>query len=301
MLVSQLLRIADLTLPRPLTLESCCRAALGQDPVLTAACTHGESLAQCTAELIETIRNRGLVTRDGLEDLEQRETLEMDWSDKAFTAEDISALPGTPGVYGFTDKQGQYIYIGKAKSLKRRLMGYFRNTEESPEKLTALRRDAHDLTVHKCGSELESLILEYRLIRKHNPLLNTKVEVNERKGSFRPIDDCIVLMPHAEGGRIMSFWFRREQKIVLKPLTIDHMPAQRPLSDEIRSFFFSDKLEPSPTDFPEQEIVFRWLKRHYDALPVVPVHRLGSAEETAENLRCLAEERFPVSNPSSPS
>ena len=49
-------------------------------------------------------------------------------------------------------------------------------------------------------------------------------------------------------------------------------------------FFFGAKLPAESTDFPEQEIAVRWLKRHGDMLTMIQVHRLSNGNDVAANL-----------------
>ncbi len=174
-------------------------------------------------------------------------------------------------------------------------MGYFRNTDESPGKLLQLRREAYDLTVHNCGSELESLIFEHRLIKKYKPVFNTKVDICERKGTYTSLQDCIIILAHAEKNKCMSIWFRKNQKILMKPLSTDFRESENILG-QLDAFFFQEKLSVSSTDFPEQEIVFRWIKRHRDSFPVIPVYRMKSSEEIYDSIkRCLKDFNTTVS------
>jgi hypothetical protein len=289
MLASQLFRLAELPMPRPIDLESCYRTVFERTPVTTSALSHGECFAELAASLLHRLVKAGVTNRRELEEREYARTLDMSWSNKAFRPDDITSQPPLPGVYGFKDRQGAFLYIGKARNLRRRLLSYFRDTEESPAKLHALRREAYALTIHRCGSELESLVLEHRLIRKHAPRLNKQTAVDERKGTYTPIEDCIVLMPHAEDDTLMSFWFRKGQKVLLRALRAD-MSEFDGLGPELESFFFSPRTPVSPADFPEQEIAFRWLKRHIEQLPTVPVHRMGGIEEVLCGLRSAVGE-----------
>ncbi len=283
-LASQLLKIAGIQLPRPFSLESCYGAVYEQHPVLGPAIRHGECFAECAWEALRRLVDQGVATRGSLDELQARRTLLDEWSGKAFSLEDIIGAPTSPGVYGFKNTAGEYIYIGKAKNLRRRLVSYFRATDEPSAKLVRLREQAHELTIHTCGSELESLIQEYRLIRKHTPALNIQTEVNERKGRFDPIADCVVLLPHAQAGKGMSVWLRRDQRALLKPFNADFSGSER-LQEELSSFFFVDHLPPKSSDFAELEIVFRWVRQHENDLVTVPVHRLGSAQEVLEWMR----------------
>ena len=283
-LMSHLFSVAHIPLPKPVTLSGCYSALFERDPVLTSARSHGEALACCLVELIERLANNGIATLADLEAALCAAAESFDFSQKGFSYNDLINLPRKPGVYAFTTKTGAFLYIGKASNLRRRITGYFRQTDESPEKLQRIRAEAHFLTTHTCGSELESLIYEYRLIRKHAPVLNSKTDINERKGGFAPINDSIILLPHADEGRGMSFWFRRNQKIQLKPFDVDFRQPDSTAKD-LERFFFSDKLPAQSTDFPEQEIAMRWIKSHSDDLVIVPVSHMQNAREVYAAMR----------------
>ncbi len=277
-LMSQLYRLAGIAAPKPFSIESCYRTLFEREMPSSGARGFGESLAQCAAEILERCVISGKATFDDFEADEDRASSAFDFSSKAFSHGDLASLPQRPGVYAFQNKEGAYLYIGKTTNLRRRVMGYFRESDESPEKIDRLRSEAHSLITHPCGSELESLIYEYRLIKKHGPILNRQVDIGERKGEFRPIDDCIVLLPHADENKGMSFWFRRNQKILLKPF--DAQFASSPtMVNELETFFYSSRLPAAATDFPEQEIAFRWLKIHGEDCTIVPVSRLKNAAE----------------------
>ena len=283
-LISTMFACAKRPVPRPLTLDACHEALFGAPPQLSYAYKHGECFARCVQELIRLLIEQGAGDIADLEAVEETELAGIDFSGKEFSYDDIIAAPAAPGVYGFKNAAGAHLYIGKAGNLRRRLMSYFRDSEESPDKLARLRAESHRLVTHECGSELESLIYEYRLIRKHAPLLNTQVSISERKGAFQPLDDCIVLLPHAEKGKGMSFWFRKNQKIMLRPFSSDFRDGPA-METELDKFFFSGTLPPAPDDFPEQEIATRWVKQRKDGLCIVWVSRSSSGKELYEMIR----------------
>lgn len=82
----------------------------------------------------------------------------------------IRELPSKPGIYRYLDAQGKIIYIGKAKSLKKRVSSYFSKTHA--DKTALLVRDIVDLDFVVTDNEVEALILEASLIRQHKPLYN---------------------------------------------------------------------------------------------------------------------------------
>lgn len=284
LLIRHLFKAAGRTVPRSFDLEFCGKEVAGEAPVLSSALRYGQVLRDCVKALFSEARATGINSREGLEEYEQPEAGEIDWARKSFSIDDVRGQPETPGVYGFKDERDTYIYIGKAHNLRRRLLTYFRDTEESPAKLAKLRDKSVELTVHRCGSELESLIYEYRLVRKHEPELNTQIRINERKGEYTPLDDSIVLLPHVSEGKGMSVWFRREQKIRLRAFCDDFSDFVD-LRKEAQDFFYRPVLTAEQTDFPEQEIVFRWIKRHRDSLIIVPVSRLSGADEIVESMQ----------------
>lgn len=285
LLLRELLKAAGFAVPRSLDLAHAEKTVLGTEEHGETVHKRGERFAVVLFELFELLKHKGIETRVALDACRPQE-IEGLFAGKKFTYADIMALPATPGVYAFKDGNGKHLYIGKANNLKRRLQSYWKDSDESPGKLSRLRETAHDFVTHRCGSELESLIYEYRLIRKYAPPLNKKVDIAERKGTFRPIDDCIVLLPHAEEGKGMSVWFRKEQKILLKPFDAN-FPTEAVFTAELDEFFFSPVLKAAPMDFPEQEIAVRWIKHHADSLAMLPVSRLANAGEIFAALKNL--------------
>ena len=82
-----------------------------------------------------------------------------------------SSLPHEPGCYLFRDALGTILYIGKAKDLKKRVGSYFRKRDLDP-KTRMLVEAADDLDFIITGNEVEALILENTLIKKHQPRFN---------------------------------------------------------------------------------------------------------------------------------
>lgn len=80
-------------------------------------------------------------------------------------------LPETPGVYIMYDKSKNVIYVGKAKNLKNRVTSYFRNGEHT-KKTEQLVAHADNFEVIVCPTELDALLTECSLIKRHNPFYN---------------------------------------------------------------------------------------------------------------------------------
>jgi excinuclease ABC subunit C len=80
-------------------------------------------------------------------------------------------VPDAPGVYLFKDRRGRILYVGKARSLRKRVASYFTRGAE-PAKTEALLEAWRDLETIVTNTELEALLLENSLIKKHRPRYN---------------------------------------------------------------------------------------------------------------------------------
>lgn len=90
--------------------------------------------------------------------------------------EKLSLLQHNPGVYIMKDGAGKIIYVGKAISLKNRVTQYFRQNKSHSAKVKAMVARIDDLETIITGSEVEALILECNLIKKHRPKYNISLK-----------------------------------------------------------------------------------------------------------------------------
>ncbi len=86
--------------------------------------------------------------------------------------EKLKDVPMDPGVYLMLDKDGQIIYVGKAKHLKNRLRSYFINLANRTAKVAAMLEHVDDFRYIICASEVDALMTENNLIKKHKPRYN---------------------------------------------------------------------------------------------------------------------------------
>ena len=86
--------------------------------------------------------------------------------------EKLKNLPSQPGIYMMKDELGNIIYIGKAVSLRNRVRQYFQSSRNHSPKLRAMVPKIKDFEYILTDSELEALILECNLIKKHRPRYN---------------------------------------------------------------------------------------------------------------------------------
>ena len=89
--------------------------------------------------------------------------------DRPKTAE----IPDAPGAYLFRDPHGQVLYVGKAKSLRKRVLSYFNKDLAARTRTMVTSAETVDFIV--TDNEVEALMLEYSLIQKHKPRFNIRL------------------------------------------------------------------------------------------------------------------------------
>jgi excinuclease ABC subunit C len=92
----------------------------------------------------------------------------------------LDTLPSKPGCYIYSNAEGQVIYVGKAINLKNRVRSYFQERSDKDFKTRKLVQNIADLEWIVVGSELEALILEMNLIKKHRPRYNIRLKDDKR-------------------------------------------------------------------------------------------------------------------------
>ncbi|HEX2980315.1 MAG TPA: excinuclease ABC subunit UvrC [Anaerolineaceae bacterium] len=92
----------------------------------------------------------------------------------------LDTLPNKPGCYIMKDSHGTIIYVGKAINLRNRVRSYFHSDSNHDAKTRHLVRNIAHIEWIVVGSELEALILEMNLIKKHRPHYNIRLKDDKR-------------------------------------------------------------------------------------------------------------------------
>jgi len=103
-------------------------------------------------------------------------------------AETIKLVPTQPGCYIYYNKDNEIIYVGKAKNLKRRVYSYFHKQHDSI-KVTVLVSQIERMEYIITDSEVEALILESHLIKKHKPKYNILLKDDKKYPYFLITDE----------------------------------------------------------------------------------------------------------------
>ncbi len=110
--------------------------------------------------------------------------------------EQLASLPASPGTYRFFDEEGSLLYVGKARDLRRRVLGYFRPGRRPGHGDRFLAR-AVRVEFRVEGSELEALLSEARLIARRAPEANVQRAVHERAAPYAAARAWALLLPSA--------------------------------------------------------------------------------------------------------
>ena len=87
----------------------------------------------------------------------------------------LKTLPSEPGVYRYYDKNGQLLYVGKAKNLKKRVLSYF-NKNQNGYRTRIMVSKIVKLETTVVNSEYDALLLENNLIKEHQPFYNVMLK-----------------------------------------------------------------------------------------------------------------------------
>lgn len=93
--------------------------------------------------------------------------------------EKASSFPPEPGVYLMKDDSGTIIYIGKARSLRKRVLSYFQKKNLEPKTAVLVDR-IREVEYIVTDSEMEALLLESSLIKRHKPRFNVRLKDDKR-------------------------------------------------------------------------------------------------------------------------
>jgi excinuclease ABC subunit C len=133
---------------------------------------------------------------------------------------DITTLPTNPGCYLFRDTDKKIIYVGKAKNLRKRLNSYFQKKELDP-KTRCLVNSFDSVEFFVTDTEVEALILENTLIKKHQPKYNINLKDAKTYAYIQLTDEefpclCITRQKQGDGKYFGPFVSALERDHVLQ-------------------------------------------------------------------------------------
>ncbi|MCZ6692644.1 MAG: excinuclease ABC subunit UvrC [Bacteroidetes bacterium] len=94
----------------------------------------------------------------------------------SFSKKQTNKIPDSPGVYKFFNKDNELIYVGKAKSLRKRVQSYFNKTSAPNRKTLRMAYETESIEITIVNSEFDALHLENSLIKKNQPRYNIRLK-----------------------------------------------------------------------------------------------------------------------------
>jgi len=161
---------------RSKSLGSVCRHLKIKNINTHRALSDAEATAKILIKMIEKLqKEKGIENLQELLDFQQSAYNQTIFnSTKKKLQEDVSSLPDAPGIYYFLNSRNDVIYVGKAKSLKKRVKSYFlSNNQRKAKKIAA---QAKRVKIEITNTELTALLAEAELIKIINPKHNRQLK-----------------------------------------------------------------------------------------------------------------------------
>jgi GIY-YIG catalytic domain-containing protein len=245
------------------------------------------------------LEERGIDSIGALLEYQDMPAPPLDFSGYTFTAEDLKGLPAGPGVYRFLDRDGQVIYVGKAKNLKVRVGTYFTPSARGTAKGRSILDQVHSLQFEPVLSELEASLLEAALISEHRPALNRQFDVHERPAPYGPrLNLVVVLKDDARSdapGTACTFHFLRGGHYLGRIGGVEpSAPPAQPSWSQTRDLVARSYFTGGPRDAAGEGVDIDWrlvasfVRKNRDEVNVLDIDECASPADAEKRLRVLA-------------
>jgi hypothetical protein len=252
-------------------------------------------VARSYLRMVPMLQAKGIRTVDGLIEFQGMPAPALDLSAYDFTADDLKALPASPGVYRFLDRQGAVIYIGKAANLRVRVGSYFVPGARGTAKGRAVLEQVFRIETQVVGSVLEANLLEAALLAEHRPPLNRQFEVHDRPAPYGPRLNLVVVLRDTDGAGCTLHLLRGGR--YLKRIAAAapggagaraeaHVAGGEDLHEALDAGYFRGHRRHEETEI-DWAIVSSYLRRYHDEVSVLDVDECASSAEAADRLAVL--------------
>lgn len=191
----------------------------------------------------------------------------------------LAELPARPGIYRFYDRDGELLYLGKTKDLRRRVSGYFAHRGRRRRLYADMMERLHRLDWEETGSEIKALLLEMHLIGIHTPPFNVQRVVHRRRALPR---DAVIFLPGREDGEV-EILMLREGAPVGSVSSDRRARGMREVRRALRRAYFS----PAPAE-PEKAalaITSTWLRGAEDSVNLIDIDDAAGIDDAARRIR----------------
>ena len=231
--------------------------------------------------VLSAAEKRGLSITKDLLSLSVPPRKEVDFSRYGFEREWVRGLPQCAGVYTFSGREGEVIYVGKTSNLRMRIGSYFWNTGESPEKIEGILNDLYMIDCTELGSDLEAMIEEFRLIDRHRPRYNTKRSISEKKVTV----SRRILIPRTLGRGMLKLYLLSDA-LPLMEHDYWYGGEDRRLRAVVDEFIAKEGYVFDPL----KSIAISYMKRYEDNLVIIEMDRYRGGEDIERVVRFHCED-----------
>lgn len=253
-------------------------AAFYKLPVVDTHRTEREigTVSEIFSRHMEQLKKLGCCTIEEVLEFQYPDIDHVDFSKYAFDKGFLQAIPQKPGIYKMRSKNGDIIYVGKAKNLKQRLSSYFWNTADRLQKSADVLNNVYAIEYEVAGSELAAMLMEYQLIKRYRPGLNHQCEVHERSPGYRSLRNFIILLPSALDESVELFFVKEGlplQRYEILKGAVNFSGVETILEGNIRDDTVLTDIETG-----EIEIVLSWVAINKDYVNYIDMDTVGTKE-----------------------
>lgn len=251
-----------------------------EDPVEMA-----ETLDAC----LSSLRRPG----ENLDDLRASrlgEAPPIDWERFAFDRAFLRSIPRGAGTYRFFDADGDLLYVGKSKHLRRRVGSYFREGARRSSRVQSLLDALHRIEIEPTGSDLDAVLAEASQIRARDPRRNVQRTVHGSVARAERLRSILILVPAPPPHALRAYLIRDGrlvEKVWIGPRGGGLRRIERVLDDSF--FSFPEGPISSIAKDIDLELVARWLAEHRDEVVAFDPTHLPSSREVVERLRWVLQ------------
>lgn len=229
-------------------------------------------------------------TLDDLRAAARGDAPRIPWERFAFDRAFLRSLPETAGTYRFLDAEGDVVYVGRSRNLRRRILSYFREGGQRDRRAERLVRSLHRIEVDPLRSDLEAVLEEARQIASSRPPGNVQVDFRTGHGHVARLRSILILEPAAPPAALRAYLLR--DGVLLDRVAIGPRGGGlRRIGRILEDRFFSYR--PGPVSEAEiavdVELIARWLAAHRDRVVVFDPTHLRTADEVVARLRWFLE------------
>lgn len=239
-----------------------------------------DQMAQLFFAILEKLQQSGISDLEGLLAFQLPKRKQVDFTQLSFDKEFLAQLPEAPGVYIMKNREGQVVYVGKARNLRTRVGSYFYAQEVLDDKLAEIWDQIYDLKITRLGSELEACLQEQKLIGKYKPAINVQMQLQmQTESGARVPENIIIILPAKKASMLNLFCVNERGKSAIL-LVSRRRAISKTAQKRLQTLFFSARShKPTKREKTQTEIIMRWFRPNRDRVNWLDLHQTAGPED----------------------